>query len=159
MAFDARHHDDDFGGSAASDADDSDEERRLRGLATGPCKQACLLLGDMAFSAYRTQLRTNIDAAGQKARDTFYDGERLRSMDRTAHAAASAAFETQLEAQLAAQQVQHSPLARDWGLATVTRCMERCIGRRDGAKVLALCECIERAGDLPQASACFNQQS
>ena len=29
--------------------DDGDERARLRAVAMGPCKQACLLLGDMAF--------------------------------------------------------------------------------------------------------------
>ena len=45
--------------SGQGDGGAEEERARLRGLALGPCKQACLLLGEMAFSAYRTQLKAS----------------------------------------------------------------------------------------------------
>ena len=37
----------------------AEERAKLRALAMGPCKQACLLLGDMSFTAFRAQLKAN----------------------------------------------------------------------------------------------------
>ena len=41
----------------------------------------------------------------------------------------------QLDAQLDAQIAKHAQKAQDWGLATVQRCMEGCIGLRDPLKI------------------------
>ena len=122
----------------------------------GPCKQACLLLGDMAFSAYKAQLKANAEQAGLTARNSFYETLAERRLDDDAQANASASFETQLEAQLDAQLFKHAQGAHDWGLATVTRCMEGCVGLRDAAKIQELCDCIEFSSDLPAASRCFD---
>lgn len=133
------------------------ERVRLRQLAMGPCKQACLLLGDMAFSAYKAQLQANAEQAGLKARNDFYETLAERRLDDDAQANASASFETQLDAQLDAQLAKHAPRAQDWGLATVKRCMEGCVGLRDAAKIQELCDCIEFSSDLPTASKCFDR--
>jgi hypothetical protein len=134
----------------------AEERAKLRALAMGPCKQACLLLGDMSFAAFKAQLKANADEAGLKARTAFYESEKLKRLDDTAHANASASFEAQLGQQLDAQLAKHAQAAQDWGMATVTRCMEGCVGLRDPAKVQELCDCIEFSSDLPAASKCFD---
>lgn len=142
---------------AETEAGFHEEERaRLRVLALGPCKQACLLLGEFAYTAFRAQLKTNVDAAGLKARNEFYESDKLRHLDDVAQASASASFEAQLDEQLGALTAKHVPAAQDWGLATVKRCMEGCVALREPAKIQELCDCIELSSDLPQASACFD---
>jgi hypothetical protein len=138
--------------------DVDDERAQLRAVAMGPCKQACLLLGDMAFSAYKAQLKANAQQAALKARNEFYETlqERRHDLNDHAQANASASFEAQLTAQLDAQLAKHAQGAQDWGLATVKRCMEGCIGLRDAAKIQELCDCIEFSSDLPAASKCFD---
>lgn len=142
---------------AETEAGFQEEERaRLRVLALGPCKQACLLLGDFAYTAYRAQLSANVDGAGQKARNEFYESDKLRHMDDLTQANASASFEAQLDEQLGALTAKHVPAAQDWGLATVKRCMQGCVALREPAKIQELCDCIELSSNLPQASACFD---
>ena len=44
-------------------------------------------------------------------------------------------------------------------MASVTRCMEVCVGKRDAEAVAELCACVEAAPDLLAASRCLGQQS
>ena len=164
--------------SEQGDGGAQEERAALRALALGPCKQACLLLGEMAFSAYRAQLKANAgplalalcvsvratevcvaassESAGLKARNEFYDTLAARRLGDEMQANASASFEEQLEAQLEAQLGKHAQAAHDWGLATVRRCMTGCVGLRDPARIRELCDCIEYSSDLPAASKCFD---
>ena len=131
----------------------------LRERATGPCKDACLLVGDMAYRAFRAQLQANIDDARRSASDRFYDDPKLRRLDDAAREKAVGQFEAQLEQQLGAQLSKHNKSAHEWGMASVTRCMEVCVGKRDAEAAAELCACVEAAPDLPAASRCLGQQS
>ena len=101
-------------------------------------------------------MTTSSESAGLKARNEFYDTLATRRLGDEAQANASASFEKQLEAQLEAQLGKHAQAAHDWGLATVKRCMEGCVGLREPARIQELCDCIEYSSDLPAASKCFD---
>ena len=63
--------------------------------------------------------------------------------------------EAQLTTQLDQQLAKHAQGAHDWGMATVKRCMEGCVGP-GRAKIQELCDCIEFSSDLSAASKCFD---
>eukprot|EP01047_Picozoa_sp_COSAG01_P075562 COSAG01_NODE_12988_length_1652_cov_2.701867_2_plen_119_part_00 len=73
------------------------EREQLRRAAHGPCKQACLLFGEMAFTIHKAQVRQRIDSARDKASAQFYSDARLQRLGEQQRRRAVASFEQQLE--------------------------------------------------------------